>query len=199
MMFKARRPCILFFLSAFVFAVLGVPSISGAAEENLADNPGFEGGVTEDGDAIAWSFFSNKKPNRAVVTDHKRSGEHSLKLTGLGAPKGFQGANTSVPVTPGKRYSFSAFVNNSKADTLGGSAHGMLVIEWLRADNQEISRCMSKMYTTSLSRMRWESLAISREEAPEGAVRGIFGIHLCEGEKGATGSVYIDDVMIVED
>ncbi len=103
-----------------------------------------------------------------------------------------------MPVTAGSRYTFSAYFMNDKSDPLKNTASGMLVIEWKSADGKEMSRTLSKLWDSGLSKMRWEQFFINHVEPPKGAVSATFGIHFCEGKEGANGSVFIDDVMLIE-
>jgi hypothetical protein len=74
----------------------------------------------------------------------------------------------------------------------------MLVIEWKSADNKEMSRVLSKLWDPGLSKMRWEQFSINNAEPPKGAVGATFGIHFCEGKDIASGSVFVDDVVLIE-
>ena len=81
---------------------------------------------------------------------------------------------------------------------LKNTATGMLVIEWKSADDKEMSRTLSKMWDPGLSKLRWEQISINNAEPPKGAVSATFGIHFCDGKSGASGSVFVDDVMLIE-
>ena len=168
-------------------------------DKNLIPNDGFEQPVGEEGSVPAeWVPFTSKNLVMGTTSAVKRNGAQSLKITAQNIPNGFQGVNYTIPVTSGSRYTFSTYVMNDKSDPLKGTAHGMLVIEWKSADNKEMSRTLSKSWDTSLSRMRWELFSINNMEPPKGTVSATFGIHFCEGKEGANGSIFIDDVMLVE-
>jgi hypothetical protein len=168
-------------------------------DKNLITNGGFEELVAEGSNMpAAWTPFTSKDVIITTTTDVKRNGAQSLKMTAQKIPNAFQGVNFNIPVTAGSRYTFSAYFMNDKSNPLKDTANGMLVIEWKSADNKEMSRTLSKLWDPSLSKMRWEQFSISNAEPPKGAVSATFGIHLCEGKAGANGSVFIDDVMLIE-
>ncbi len=103
-----------------------------------------------------------------------------------------------MSVIEGKKYTFSMYALNNRDDSLGGSAHLQLSIEWIDGSGKEIARTYSQPGTASLSKMRWETIAIRKIQAPKGAVQAKFGIHLSDGEKGGKGSVFLDDALIEE-
>ena len=168
-------------------------------DRNLLANAGFEESVTGEGSVPAvWVPFTSKNVVMATTGAVKRNGTQSLRISAQKIPNAFQGINFNIPVTAGSRYTFSAYVMNDKNDPLKNTATGMLVIEWKSADDKEMSRTLSKMWDTGLSKMRWEQLSINNAEPPKGAVSATFGIHFCEGKEGAAGSVFIDDATLIE-
>jgi hypothetical protein len=170
-----------------------------AKDKNLIANAGFEQSVAEEGSVPAeWVPFTSKNVVIGTASAVKRNGAQSLKISAQKAPNAFQGVNYTMPVTAGSRYTFSAYVMNDKSDPLKNTANGMLVIEWKSADNKEMSRILSKLWDPGLSKMRWEQFSINNAEPPKGAVSATFGIHFCEGKEGADGSVFVDDVMLIE-
>jgi hypothetical protein len=72
------------------------------ASTNLVANPGFEGGVT------GWSLAPTASIDATAANAH--SGTRSLKLV---ATAGWQGTWQSVPLTPGKTYTFSGWVRST--------------------------------------------------------------------------------------
>jgi hypothetical protein len=168
-------------------------------DKNLIANGGFEQSVAEEGSVPAeWVPFTSKNVIIGTTSAVKRNGAQSLKISAQKIPNAFQGVNCIIPVTAGSRYTFSAYFMNDKGNPLKDTASGMLVIEWKSADNKEMSRTLSKLWDSSLSKMRWEQFSISNAEPPKGAVSATFGIHFCEGKEGANGSVFVDDVMLIE-
>lgn len=185
----------------FTCAVFG--AMTALAEDpqekvNIAPNGGFE----EPAGAIGamppdpWAFFTTKANGFAITRDNKRSGEQSLKVSAQKAAGTFQGLILDLPVTAGDKYTFSAYVTSDREDALGGSASGQLVIEWKGPTGKEVARSASTPWSAGLSRMRWEQVTVSKAKVPEGAVRGVFGIHLNDGTEGGKGSMFVDDVVI---
>jgi hypothetical protein len=168
-------------------------------DKNLAPNSGFEQSVAEVGSVPAeWVPFTSKNVVIGTSTNAKHNGAQSLRMTAQKIPNAFQGVNYIMPVTQGSKYTFNAYFMNDKSDPLKSTASGMLVIEWKSADEKEMSRTLSKQWDPSLSKMRWEQLSINNAEPPKGAVSATFGIHFCEGKDGGDGSIFIDDVMLIE-
>lgn len=173
---------------------------AGAAEEkpNLAPNPGFESpAVAENVLPEGWNLFTSKSVLMNLSTDQKRSGEQALKMTAQGVPEGFQGCHFPLDVSPGEKYTLAASLMSSKEDPIGGSAFVILVIEWKTDADKEIARTVGRQIpATQISRMRWEQFAEQDAVAPPGAVKGVFGVHLCEGKPGGKGSLFVDDVSV---
>jgi hypothetical protein len=189
----------------FQFAIMAAAccawnaSAQDTKDNNLIANAGFEQAATEGGSMPAeWVPFTSKNVVLETTGAVKRNGAQSLKITAQRIPNAFQGVNYTIAITAGSRYTFSAYVMNDKSDPLKNTVHGMLVIEWKSADNKEMSRTLSKQWDSGLSRMRWELFSINNAEPPKGAVSATFGIHFCEGKEVSSGSVLIDDVMLIE-
>jgi hypothetical protein len=164
--------------------------------ENLAPNAGFEkpqrAGVLPDG----WQSFSSKNAHIGIVAEPSRNGRQSVKLKTQQRGKSYQGLHTSLPVSPGEKYSFSLFALNDRNDPLKGCARAQLVIEWKGPTENEISRISSPNWNRNLSRMRWTHFSLEDQEVPEGAVKAVFGVHLIEDEPDGAGAFLIDDVEI---
>jgi len=166
---------------------------------NLIPNAGFEQAIAGEGSVPAeWVPFTSKNVILGTTSAVKRNGAQSLKMSAQKIPNTFQGVNYTAPVNAGSKYTFSTYVMNDKNDPLKGTANGMLVIEWKSADNKEMSRILSKLWDPSLSRMRWEPFSINNAEPPKGAVSATFGIHFSDGKDVSSGSVFIDDVLLIE-
>jgi len=169
-----------------------------ADAENLVANPGFEEPADAQEDALpaSWEVFTSKESKLGIIRSAKRSGEQCLRIMAQGLAKGYQGVSVKMDVTPGEKYTFSAFVMNNRAAPLGGTGHGQLCIEWHDASGKELSRQYGTLWNSSLSKMRWELVSLRDQVAPKFATTAIFGIHLSEGDKGGEGSYLVDDVSI---
>ncbi len=187
---------------AILMVLAAVPEVRGgpAAEKpNLAPNPGFE--APADSDKVppeGWSVFTTRNKTMLVSPEAKRNGSQSAKLTTQGSAGAFQGLTFQIPVTAGTKYAFSVYAINNKADPLGRTASGMLVVEWKDDAGKEISRVQGKPWDKKLSKMRWEEITVTGE-APAGTAKAVFGIHLSEGDKGGQGTCFVDDVSVVAD
>lgn len=181
-------------------ALLGGAAHAAPEKENLAPNPGFEQAAAPEGVLPeSWSYFTSKKILGELSSEQKRSGERALKMTAQAVPEGYQGCNFPVDVAAGEKYTLSASLMSSKEDPLGGSAFVILVIEWKSAENKEIARTVSrKILAGQISRLRWEQFTEQDAVAPVGAVKGVFGVHLCEGTPGGKGAVFIDDMVVTK-
>jgi hypothetical protein len=174
----------------------GLYAASDANSLNLAENAGFELSLVEKDRPSGWYFFTSKAGSIALTREVKRSGEQCAKISTQKTPGAFLGLSQTLSVKPGEKYTFSVYLLNDKHDPLGGSAHGQLNIEWKDNTGKEIARITGAPWDLLVSRLRWEMYTIRNVEAPKGAVEGVFGIHLLDGEKGGQGSVFLDDVMI---
>ncbi len=167
-------------------------------DSNLTANPSFEepeGGVGQG--PASWMLFTSKINAISLSDRAARTGSQSLKMSAQKLPDAFQGANMFLDVNEEERYSFSAYIIGDREDKIGGSAHGMLVIEWKREDGSEITRTVGPQWEArNLSRLRWEQIQLNKIPVPKGAVKAVFGIHLCDGKQGGKGSIYVDDVII---
>lgn len=182
-------------------AALVMPCLPAQAQDessNLAPNASFEepdGGIGQT--PTGWFPFSSKLNTSTLSDKTARSGKQSLRMAAQKIPDAYQGMNLAMPVAEGERYNFSAFLIGDKEDKAGGTAHGMLVIEWKREDGSEISRTLSKQWKAqSISRLRWEPISLDKATAPKGAVKAVFGIHFCDGPQGGKGAIFVDDMAI---
>jgi len=186
------------FFVCVMAAGLTAAGIALGNEENLADNPSFEQPENGTGQNPAnWNVFTSKLNTMGISDVVAHTGLQSLKMAAQKIPNAYQGITIEKDVAGGEKYSFSVFLIGDKDDRIGGTAHGMLVIEWKRPDGSEISRTLSKVWQArGISRLRWEQLSIPKAKAPKEATKAIFGIHLSEGKKGGKGCIYVDDVVI---
>lgn len=168
---------------------------------NIAPNFSFEELADASGKKpLGWDVFSNDKNAKIELTDKlAASGRQSLKMTATGVAKGYQGVNFSLPVSEGEKYSFDVQYIGDKDDRPGGTMDLRLVIEWKRMDGSEISRTSSTpIKAPQISRLRWETLSLKKVPVPKDAVNAVFGIHLCDNERPGSGTVYVDDVVILK-
>lgn len=172
----------------------------GAEPVNLAPTPSYENpvvGVAAQGALpFEWYHFTSGLIDIELSKKHAYTGTQSVKLLTQKKADSFKGLYTEVPVTAGKAYNFSIHALNNKDDPLGGCAYIMLVIEWKDAANNELGRVEGDKFDWTLSRIRWTRLALVNNIAPDGATKGIFGLHLIEDHPGAKGSLFIDDAEI---
>jgi hypothetical protein len=167
---------------------------------NLAPNPSFE--LPENGAGQlpeGWRFFASK-PQKIALTDKvAASGKQSLMMTALGAPQAFQGVTCEVPVKEGEKYTFEVKYLADKDDRPGGTLDLRLVVELKRENGSEVARPMSQPVKASqFSRLRWETLALRKLLIPKDVVKVVAGIHLCDNERGGSGTVYLDDMVILK-
>lgn len=168
-----------------------------ATRSNLALNPGFEQPTSPEGATPEkWNAFTSKINGIGISKAAKRSGEQGVKMAAQTLPGAYQGLVLDMPVTPGDVCTFSVYVMSNKDDPLGGTTQGSLVIEWINANGKEVARITSTPWDRNISRMRWQTISISKAKVPDGAALARFGIHLNDGMSGGKGSVFLDDVAI---
>ncbi|MFH0907314.1 MAG: hypothetical protein V1929_00935 [bacterium] len=180
-----------------VVAVLGPSAGYGSDDRtNLAANGDFEVATNffaalPDG----WFCFSSKSQTVEAGDVLARSGKKSVMLCGQNMPLGHGGLAQLVQIKPGRAYSFSVYVTNSRTNPLAESAYGMIGIEWKNRDNQEIRRVVSSRWDATLSRVDWEQYRVVAV-APPNAVAAAFVIYLYDGIKGSEGCCFVDDAVI---
>lgn len=167
---------------------------------NLAPNPSFE--QPENGaeqPPEGWNVFASKDRKTMLTDKMAASGRQSLKMTAQGIVNAFQGITFHHPVSEGEKYTFEAKYIADKEDRPGGTMDVRLVIEWKREDGSEVSRTMSHpVKAAQISRLRWETMSLKKIPVPKDAVKAVFGIHLCDNDRGGSGTVYVDDVVILK-
>lgn len=192
------------FMCVSAMAVMaGFGATAGAAgndEVNVVRNGGFEL-VAEGGQGYpdTWGTFTSHKDNIALVKGTSREGIQALILSAQGEAKANIGVFQRVPVEPGKKYKFAAYLMNDPTNSLKGSAYGEMSIEWKDADDNEISRVRSKSWGPGLSKKNWERNMID-EKAPAGADACNVVITLFDGPSGGSkGAFLVDDVSITSE
>jgi len=187
----------------FVAAMAAVASLGARAETaeteevNVVRNGGFElVAEGEQGYPDTWGTFTSHKDNIALVKGTSREGIQALILSAQGEAKANIGVFQRVPVEPGKKYKFAAYLMNDPTNALKGSAYGEMSIEWKDADDNEIGRVRSKSWGPGLSKKSWERNMMS-EKAPSGADACNVVITLFDGPSaGSKGAFLVDDVSI---
>ena len=179
-----------------VLMVFGTSRSWAAADSSYTTNGDFEVGSTEDPTIPAgWFPFFSKNKTMELSQAAPESGNNCLKMSVQQVPGASMGIAQIIPVDDGTTYSFSAYVKSDSEKPLAGGAHGIIGIEWKKADGKEISRTSSPEWDMSLSRTRWEVMNVT-EKAPRGAKTAAFAISFFDGEKGGSGSCFVDDARV---
>lgn len=180
-----------FILFAVVF--LAVPVVASAAQ-NLLPNSSFEEpkGITGDDPMGWWSWNADYN---GITTDAKRTGKQAIYFTSYPNPDDHGGISYSYAnVKPGKNYTFSCYVINSKTDPMNGGAYGQLSIEWRKGD-EEIDRAWGPAFGEELSRSGWKLMTMTAT-APAEADSCNFVIQFFNRE--GQGGYYADDATVEE-
>jgi hypothetical protein len=176
--------------------VLGVSRACAADAFNYLTNGSFE---VESPDAVVlpagWFPFSSKNVTVELCQGTPKSGSNCLKMSVQGVKGASVGIAQIIPVDDGTTYSFTVYAMNNSSNPLAKGAYGILGIEWKNVDGKEINRTMSTEWDMSLSRTRWESINVA-EKAPRGAKTAAMTISVYDGEKGGSGSCFIDDARV---
>ena len=163
---------------------------------NYVTNGEFEAASAEDATIPeGWFPFFSKEKTVGLSQTMTKSGTHSLKISVQKTPEASVGVAQIIPVDAGSTYSFSVYVRNDEGDPLTKDVHGMIGIEWKNSDGKEISRTTSPEWDVSLSRLRWELRQVS-EKAPKGAKTAAMVISFYDGEKGGSGSCFVDEARV---
>ena len=176
--------------------VLGPSTSLAAGDHNYVTNGDFEAEAVEDPVVPAgWFPFFSKNKTIELSETAPKSGKNCVKLSVQEVPGAHLGIAQIIPVDDGTTYSFSVCVINNSSDPLARGANGMIGIEWKSSDGKEISRTTSPEWDMSLSRTRWEPYSVS-EKAPRGAKTAAMVISFYDGEKGGSGSCFVDDARV---
>jgi hypothetical protein len=167
-----------------------------ADDSGYVTNGGFEVASTEDPTVPAgWFPFFSKNKGIELSQTAPKSGNNCMKMSVQDVANGSQGIAQIIPVDDGATYSFTVHVINNNENPLAKGAYGMLGIEWKNSDGKEISRTTSTEWDMSLSRTRWESINVT-EKAPRDAKTAAFAISFFDGDKGGSGSCFVDDARV---
>ena len=165
-----------------------------AGGTNLLLNASFEQAVGGDrGLPVDWATYTTAKLVAEVTTHARRDGQQSLHFTAQGLPRAVQGLTQRIAVVAGEKYTFTANAMNDEADPLKGSAYFQIGIEWVNAGGHEICRNFTAPQGLTLSRVRWETVALRKVRAPASAVEAVVGLHFVDGDRAGKGSVFVDD------
>lgn len=165
-------------------------------DSGFVTNGDFEVASSEDPTIPAgWFPFVSKSKAMELSQTSPKSGSNCLKMSVQGVSNGSEGIAQIIEVDDGRTYAFTVHVINDTSDPLAKGAHGMLGIEWKNADGKEISRTTSTEWDMSLSRTRWEPISVD-EKAPRGAKTAAFVITFFDGDKGGSGSCFVDDARV---
>lgn len=165
-------------------------------QDNVAANAGFEEDPAEGHPVPGWHVFSTRHIRMAPAPGGFEPGVRALRISAQEVPGELQGLLQSVRVEEGDAWSFSASIRNDRDDPLGGSAYGLLMIEWKDAEGRIVKKVRSTPWSVTLSKTRWEMFSIRNVRAPRGAEEANFVLHFGEGDRGARGSLLVDDVRI---
>ena len=159
---------------------------NGSFEVESAEDPTIPAG---------WFPFFSKNKTIEISQSAQKSGKNSVKLSVQKVPGGHLGIAQIIPVDDGKIYTFTVHLMNNTADPLTQGTSGMIGIEWKDSNGKEISRTTSNEWDMSLSRMRWEPYSIS-EKAPRGAKTAAMVISFYDGDRGGSGSCFVDEARV---
>jgi hypothetical protein len=183
-------------LVGFGVVALTVSGALASEDFNCVTNGSFEVESVENPVIPAgWFPFSSKNIAIELSQTAPKSGNNCLKMSVQQVPGASLGIAQIIPVDDGVTYSFTVQVRNNNQDPLGNGAVGMIGIEWKNSDGKEISRTTSTEWDMSLSRTRWEPINVS-EKAPRGAKTAAMTISLFDGDKGGSGSCFVDEARV---
>ena len=167
------------------------------ATANLLANPSFEDAPGDPKEPpYKWEYYSSSKRGLTVTSEQHGQGEKCIYMKAQEIANQYQGIIQNIEVGAGQTYTMCASVINDKVHPLGGTVKVQMMVEWRNQAGREISRSAAPLMDYTLSRLRWESPCLRKVVAPEGAVRGIFGLHLLDGDKGGKGGLFIDDFSV---
>jgi hypothetical protein len=160
---------------------------------NLLINADFD---EADGNAPRnWEYFTNLKPALSMTNVMNTQ---CIQLQSQEKPGAFQGIIQRVAVQSGEKYAVSASIKNSREQPLGGSAFGQIVVEWMDEKNREVGRTWSDQCGSSVSKIRWDQVVISKVAAPKEAVAARIGFHLYDGDRGGKGALLVDNIALTQ-
>ena len=180
------RYIILFFLIMVLFVSMPVK-----AETNLISNPGFEEmevGANQE-DAKDWNEWAGKRSDL-----YSHSGQWSLNSWGADTTGDCGAWQGDIPVTPGERVVFTAYLMSPNETGIGrsplaGKAEAFIEIEWR---GTEPLQSVESNHLTDTTNGEWKQYSVSGV-APQGTIAARF---VCKviNVLGSRGDVYFDDL-----
>ena len=168
-----------------------------APAESLIQNGSFEVAGADRAQAPeGWRFYTSKMGVPTLSTNVSKEGMNSFRLRAQSNGGAACGVVQTIAVTPGEKYSLTAWVRKNEDDPLKGAAYGQLVIEWQDETGKEIDRVWGKKWGPNTGHTKWDDVEISKAQAPPRTAQAIFGIHLFDGKTGGKGSVLVDEVSV---
>ena len=163
----------------------------GTAARNLAANSGFESGGT------GWTIFQPGSAAdgyaAAVVSSGSiRTGGKAFKAwvrSGVTQTVGIYG--TSYPLTAGKRYTLSAWVNTTQA-AASSLSDGGLILKVKRGSETYTAEGLVNYQTSASIQDGWERISLSF--TPKTSAAYEIGVY----DRSMPGNVYIDDLQLEE-
>lgn len=170
--------------------------------EELSMDVGTSGTVaagTAGGSAVlpeSWAMYSTAKMTMDVSTRAQKSGKRSLMIRAQGVVDAHMGALQKIAVLPMQRYEFTAHVLNDPTNPLTGPFYGVLSIEWVDKNGDEIKRDTSKKWDETLAQDKWTRFRLVGR-APAQAREARFVIHAHDGWQESSGACFVDDATVV--
>ena len=193
-----------------VFVLTGTAGVkvltetSPPAPPDLLSNAGFENPVMEVRSEEAmhpdsWlTFTGGTSELMFLTTAGARSGNQAVKFVSHGVPNFYQGLVQALPVTPGERYQFSAYVKVDPTHPLKGSVTGQLSIEWHGATGNEIGRLWSKVWNASFASSDWTKFEVAGVVPPNAARAHFVMVEKGESQPVAGCVFFVDDASVVK-
>ena len=194
-------------LLALIFLSLATSARLRAADIPL-NNGDFElpptGAKESEQDPMAWGTFSSAKETAGISTLVAHGGSQCARLivpTGSAAEAN-QGIYQIVPITPGKKYTFTVYVRGDSSSPLVGSVRGQISIEWKDGSDEkkEIDRTWGPDWGASLSSKEWTKVKITGR-APDKASFAAMVVTQFVGPNPSetSGVFYVDDATVTEE
>lgn len=172
-----------------------VPCFAEKEFVNLIVNGNFEEPLSSGAKPVGWEWFSSDKLSFELTDEAAHSGTQCLKLMAQLVDEGQVGILQIFPVEEGQKYSFRAYVMNSRKEKMKGGFWGSLDIEWFDEEGNEMLRQTGASWNRNLTKLRWKEIE-AEVKVPKNAVKGKFVIRIMDGKPHGKGACYIDDVVV---
>lgn len=182
---------------ALILAVLTASTV--AAVQLL--NPSFEQPSASAGTAYPAEWFVFASTNQALVTvtiAQRKDGLQSIRFNAQKEFDAFQGVAQRFLCTPGKSYTFTAYVRGDANSPLAGNSYGQISLEWQDSNGVEITRVYGAAWGAELKTDQWTKFSVSAI-APEGAYYGVAVITYFSKNSAGSGGFYVDDCQLTEE